>query len=185
MKVLLHQIRIVNGIKTTLEDINALDLGIIVDQLIRRCDYADLFMPSPWNIKLNQWRNVAYHHTAKIDNSGIICWFGKSPNIKKIRLSRNELLQVVHTTSKVYATLKLAHTLFFVDNVNEINKFSPPIEMRDEAEFLNFAAGLASQGFEIIDYNKSSDEAKLVVKDVSNLNQDERRFHASQFLFPL
>ncbi len=45
--------------------------------------------------------------------------------------------------------------------------------------------GLASQGFEVVEYKKSSDEAKLVVKDVSNLNPDKRRLHASQFLFPL
>ena len=187
LKVLLHQIKIVNRIKTSFENIDSLDLGQTVDELIQKSSYADLFMQSPWNIRLNHWRNIAYHHSARIENNDIICWYGKAPNIKEIRLSRNELLQVVHTVFKVYKSLKLAYTLFFVDNIKEIDRLSTSleIEVRGEVKFLNFAVGLASQGFEVVEYKKSSDEAKLVVKDVSNLNPDKRRLHASQFLFPL
>ena len=94
-------------------------------------------------------------------------------------------MRVSHTILKIYETLKLAHTLFSVDNIEGINKFSPSVEVRDEAKFLNFAAALASQGFEIVEHKKNTEEAKLVVKDRSNLNPDERRCHASQFLFPL
>jgi len=185
LKILLHQIRNADGIRTALDDIDSLDLGIIVNELIQKSEFPEFFLPPPWNIRLNQWRNIAYHHTTKIENNEIVCWYGKRPNIKKIQLSRNELLQVVHTIFKVYETLKLAHTLFFVDNVEEINKFSPSVEAREEANFLNFAAALASQGFEIVEYKKNIEEAKLVVRDRSNLNPDERRFYASQFLFPL
>lgn len=187
LKVLLHQIKIANRIKTSFENIDSLDLGQTVDELIQKSSYADLFMPPPWNIRLNHWRNIAYHHSARIENNKIICWYGKAPNIKEIRLSRNELLQVVHTIFKVYKTLKLAYTLFFVDNIKDIDRLSTSleIEVRGEAKFLNFAAGLASQGFEVVEYKKSFDEAKLVVKDVSNLNPGKRRLHASQFLFPL
>lgn len=185
LKALLHQVRIANGIKTTLEDIDSLDLGTIVSELISKSGYGDLFMPPPQNIRLNQWRNIAYHHTAKIENGEIICWYGKTPNIKKIRLSRNELLQVVQTVVNIYGVLRLAYTLFCIDNLNEIDEYSPAGEVRDEAVFVNFAAALASQGFEIVDYNKNPECAKLVVKDISDLNPDERRFHASQFLLPL
>jgi hypothetical protein len=185
LKTLLHQIMIANVIKTVLGDIDSLTLGTIVSELIQKSGYGDLFMPPPWNIKLNQWRDIAYHHSAKIENSEIICWYGKTPNIKEVKLSKRELLQVVQTAFNVYMAIRLAHTLFFIDNLKEINRYSPTVEVRDEAEFINFATGLESQGFEIIDFKKDSDEAKLVVKDVSNLDPDQRRFHASQFLFPL
>jgi len=185
LKALLHQIKITTGIKVTLEEIDSLDLGTIVRELIQTSGYADLFMPPPWKIRLNQWRNIVYHHTAKIENNKIVCWYGKAPNTKKIQLSRNELLQVLYTILNVYRALKLADSLFFVDNIKEINKFSPSAEVRDEAEFLNFTASLASQGFEIVKYEKNPDEAKVVVRDVSNMDPDKRRVHASQFLFPL
>lgn len=185
LKALLHQIRIANGTKTSFEDIECLDLGQIVNELIQKSGYSDLFMPAPWNIRLNQWRNIAYHHTARVENGEIICWYGEAPKVKTIRLSRIEFRQVVGTIFNVYKALKLAYTLFFVDNVNEIGKFPVSVEVRDEAEFLSFATGLASQGFEIVEYEKNPDEAKLAVKDLSNLNPKERRFHASQFVYPL
>lgn len=185
LKVILHQIRIANGIPTVVQDVDSLGLGTIVNELIQRTKYADLFMPAPWNIRLNQWRNIAYHHRAKIENDEIICWYGKAPSIKTIRLARNELLQAVHTIFNVYRTLSLAYNLFFVDNIQEVNRFCRPVEVRHEAEFLSFATALASQGFEIAECKKNADEARLVVKDASNLKPDQRRFHASQFLFPL
>ena len=185
LKALLHQIRIANGIETVLGYIDSLSLGKIVNDLSQESGYGDLFMPPPWNITLNHWRNIAYHHTAKIENSEIICWYGKTPNIKKIRLSRSELLPLVQTAFDVYRAIRLAHTLFSMDNLKEINRFSPTIEVRDDAEFPNFATALASQGFEIVEFKKSIDETKLVVQDVSNLNPDQHRVHASHFLFPL
>jgi len=185
LKILLHQIMIASGIKTVLGDIDSLTIGTIVSKLIQKSEYGDLFMPPPWNIKLNHWRNIAYHHSAKIENSEIIVWYGTAPNTKEVQLSKRELLQVVQTAFNVYMTIRLAHTLFFVDNLREINRYSPTVEVRDEAEFTCFATGLASQGFEIVEFKKNDDEAKLVVKDVSNLNPDQRRLHASQFLFPL
>jgi len=185
LKVLLHQTKIANGIKIALEDIDSLGLGTIVSELISKSGYGDLFMPPPQHIRLNQWRNIAYHNTAKIENGEIICWYGKTPNITKIRLSRNELLQVGQTVMNTYKVLRLAYTLFCIDNLNEIDEYSPAGEVRDEAVFVNFATALGSQGFEIVDYNKNPECAKLVVKDISDLNPDERRFHASQFLLPL
>jgi len=187
LKVLLYQVRIANGIRTALKDIDSLNLGRIVSELISKSGYGDLFMPPPKNIRLNQWRNIAYHNTAKVENGEIICWYGKTPNIKRIRLSRNELLQVVQTVVNIYGVLRLAYTLFYIDNLNKIAEYSPAgeVEVRDEAVFVNFVTALASQGFEIVDYNKNPECAKLVVKDISDLNPDERRFHASQFLLPL
>jgi len=185
LKILIHQIRIANGIRTTLEDIDSLHLGVIVDELIKKSGYAQLFIPPPWNIRLNQWRNIAYHHQAKIENSEIVCWYGKAPKIKMIRLSKSELLEVVHSIYNVYGALRLADTLFGIDNLNEIATLSRPVELRYEAEFLNFAAAVTSQGFEIVECQKNAAETKLVVRDVSDLDPNKRRFHASQFLFHL
>ena len=186
LKVLLHQIKIGDGIKTSVENINSLDLGQIVNKLIQN-GYTDLLMPAPWNIRLNQWRNIAYHHSAKIVDNKIVCWYGIPPNIKTVQLFRNELLQIVDTISNILKPLKLAYTLFFIDHAQEIEKFliSDETEIREESEFICFASGLASQGFEIVEYKKSSEEAKLTVKDLSDMNPNERKIHASQFLFPL
>lgn len=187
LKVLLAQNRITRKFKGSIIDIDTLELGKIVNELIDNSGYTELFIPSPWKVSLSQWRNIAYHHSAKIKNGKIVCWWGRQPNINMIELSRNELIEVVSKIFKTYGVIKLAHTLFFVDNYESICALGidSSKEQRKESELLNFTVGLASQGFEIVEFEKSLDEARLVVRDVSDLQPDERRYHASQFLFPL
>lgn len=184
-KVFIHNVRIANGVKTTSYNINSLSFGKIVNELIKKSDCSDLFVLTSKKIKLNQWRNIAYHHSARIENNEVICWYGKSSNLQYIRFTKEDLLQIVHDIYKIYAVLTLAHTLFFVDNINEILKFSPPDEVRDEADFLNFIVGLNSQGFEIVKFDKNNNEAILVIRDVSKMPPLERLSHVSQFIFQL
>jgi len=186
LKILYHQLKITQGRVISPKKVDSLNLGQVVNELVKRSTLASLLVFPPWNIPLNQWRNIAYHHSAEIQNNEIVCRYGTSPNFKEVKLSMNELLQVVQVVSDVLVSLKLAHTLFYVDNFEGISRFSiPPYEERDESGFFNLAVALASQGFEILEYYKSQDEARIVVRDVSNLDPANRRFHASQFLFPL
>lgn len=187
LKVILAQTRIARGQKCAIQDINDMGLGEIVQELIKKSDYPELFVPCPWNISLSQWRNIAYHHSAKIRGTSIVCWWGKKAHNRQIELSRGEMLRVISTLFKTYRTLKLTHTLFFVDNSTSISIVPIAYERqpREETELLNFTAGLASQGFEVVELKKDVNEAKAVIRDVSDLELDSRRAHASQFLFPL
>lgn len=187
LKVLLCQTRIECGVRGSGNDVKVLDLGQIVTELINRSSYPELFAPPPWDISLNQWRNIAYHHSAKVEDQKIVCWYGKEPNIKRVQLSRGEMVEVLRKVSNVYYVLKLAHTFFFIDNLEDISKVTtfPRKESREESELLNLTVGLASQGFEVVEVNKTVGEAKLIIRDVSDLDMDKRIAHASQFLFPL
>lgn len=187
LKILLHQLRITKGNISSLEDVDSLELGQIVNELMEQGNFVSLLAVPPWNVRLNQWRNIAYHHSARIEeDDNIICWYGKSPDIKHIKITRNELTQIAQAMFKVFSSVKVAHTLFYVDNSEDISRFSTSAcKEREESGFLNFAVALASQGFEILEYRKSQDEARIIVRDVSNLDPANRRFHASQFLFPL
>lgn len=186
LKILYHQLKIAQGREVSLEKADSMKLGRVVNVLIERGALASLLTLPPWNIQLNQWRNIAYHHSAKIENNEIVCWYGRSPDIKEVKLSTNELLQVGQVIFDIFCSLKLTHTLFYIDNLTHISSFSTPVyRERDEAGFVNFATALASQGFEILQFNKTRDEARVVVRDLSDLESDMRRFHASQFLFPL
>jgi hypothetical protein len=185
LKVLLCQAMIIEGSVYTLVEINSLDLGKIIEKLIKKTKLTRLFEPPPQNIKLNQWRNIAYHHQAKIENNKIILWYGKASKKKFFKLSKIKLLKVVHTISIIFSAIKLAHAIYVVDNSEEISKYSSPAKIREEALFLDFISALSSQGFEVIHYSRNPKKAKIIVKDVTNLNPNERRIHSSQFLFPL
>lgn len=185
LRSLLLQIRITEGMQNSLTNIDQLDLGEIIDELIRKTDFVDFFSPAPWNIRLNQWRNIAHHESAKIENNQIICWYGRAPNIKEARLTREELMSAVKTLYLVFIVLKMAYSLFIFDNIEDISKHVLFSEAREEVDFVPFAAGLASQGFEILNYDVSAEKASLVVKDHASLDIKRRKIHASQFLFPL
>ena len=186
LKIIFHQLKIADGSEVSPENVDSMRLGRIINELIERSTLDRLLTLPPWNIRLNHWRNIAYHHSARIQNSEIVCWYGKSPYIKEIKLSRDEFVQAVQAIFDVLCSLKLAHTLFYVDNATNIDSISSSAYRElDEAGFVNFATALASQGFEILELSKTQDEARVVVRDLSNLKPDIRRFHASQFLFPL
>ena len=55
-------------------------------------------------------------------------------------------------------------------------------KMRPETFLLNLSSGLASQGFELIDFKHETNSVTAVLQDVTTLNPDERRFHTIQFV---
>lgn len=185
LKILIHFVRIENGRQTTVESINSTNLGAIVKELIDTSNCSNLLVLNPNKIKLNQWRNIAYHHSTKIENNQIICSYGKSSNLQHVHLTKEELLQVVRDIAAIYRALSLAHTIFFIDNGDEILKHSPSAKVRDEAGYLKLIVGLNSQGFEIINFERDNEAAKLVIKDVQEMPIIQRTAHASQFILQL
>lgn len=187
LKSLLSQARIIDGIMFDLSNINYLNLGEIVNELILRCDYQQLFMPPPWNIKLNHWRNIAYHYNYKIKDDEITCWYGKGKKKIEIIIPKNELLIIAKRIYNCFIVQRLSYDIFSIDNMTSIEKYWPTQEtdIRFEALFVNIAAAISSQGFEIVNLTKGPDKSKLTVKDITNLDPLERSAHASQFLYAL
>ncbi len=181
LKQLLVQVRIERQTEAT--DVDLLDLGNIINELIEKTDYSELFCPKPWNIRLNQWRNISYHGTAKVVKDEIVCWYGGPTKLTEVRFSRVEMLQAVKTVYTILITLKLAYSIFVIDNLKEISKLASFSNGRAETDFISFASGLASQGFEIVNYNESKEETSLVVQDKTKLDVNQRRIHTTQFLY--
>ena len=188
LKELLHQIRISRSEPVAFEQLEASTLGDTVDELIRKTTFGDLFAPPPWNIRLNQWRNIAQHLSTEINGNEIICRYGNPPKIREARISRNGLLHVARTLGQVFIVLKLSKTIYFLDNFSEIEALGlipQNIPSRPEMLVMNFALAIASQGFELIDFQWNDNESLAVIRDVSEVHPNQRRLHASQFAFLL
>ena len=97
LQSLLLQVRINEKKENLLKNVDQIDLGDVIDELIQKTNFNDFFSPAPWNIRLNQWRNIARHGSAKIEKNQIVCWYGKTPKIREVRLSRDELMAAVKT----------------------------------------------------------------------------------------
>jgi len=183
VRELLQQERIIRGNRPALQEISTLSLGNVIDELMRLSANPSLF--APLGVRVNQWRNIAQHFSARIEGDEIICCYGRSGHQQDIRLTRSELVAVTKHIYDMFAGLRLANRLFFLDNLDEIharNLLPSHVKIRPEMNILNFVAGLASQGFEVIDFHCDDIGATACIKDVSTLDPDERRFHTVQFV---
>lgn len=185
LKCLLSQKRLIDETEVNLTKINHYDLGKIVDELISCTNFQQLLMPSPWSIRLNHWRNIAYHHNYKLKDNEITCWYGKGKVKNEFILSKNEIIIINRKIYDCFIVVKLAYDIFLIDNIKSIKKYllDKELNIRFEALFVIIAAGIASQGFEILEFENNSENAKIVVKDMTNLDSFERSIHASQFLY--
>lgn len=181
---LLQQIRVFQGIPMTFDEIDGMDLGKVIDELIKFSYPSSFFVFE--NVRLNQWRNIAQHLSIIFKDELIVCTYGRPENRKEVALTREALYTV---TQKVFMTLrclKLASTIFGIDNFDEMRSMgltpNEQIEIRSEAEILNLVSAIASQGFEVIDIQFDRNNAKLIVQDLTSMEPRVRRIHASQFV---
>jgi hypothetical protein len=180
---LVHQARITRGAHPTSEVIRALTLGNLVEELLQQAtDPRHLTFSG---LRLNQWRNIAQHLTARVRGHTIVCEYNDGQ--AQVELHRSELRQVLVEILAAYKALKVAHSVVFFDCVDEIyaGGMLPQPELRAEASLVVLVSALASQGFEVLQYAWTPEQSRLVVRDVSTLDPDRRRVHSTQFVIPL
>lgn len=190
LKLLVHLNRELRGKETSKEIIDNLKLGSLVNELKTTSKFPELLSPPPWGLALNQWRNIAYHHNAKIIEETIICSYGEAPNIKEIHLTRNELTTLVKRICSIYNAFKNSEFIFVFDNLAEYqNHFkstsTADFTLRKEVLLIELFSGINSQGFIIIDYNHTENNASLVLQDLTAKDSTRRSIHSSQFLYQL
>jgi hypothetical protein len=178
---LLHQVRIGRGEHTTAEDIKHLSLGDVINELIQKSGYPSFFAPPPWGVRLNQWRNMAQHFSIQAESNEVVGTFGLPST--EIRLTRGGLLRVLERLGNTFAGIRLAQTVFFFDNLHEIKAaglLPVDVTIRPEMQILNFTAGLAAQGFDLVSFRRDEQEAVAIIRDKSFEPPEERRLHTFQ-----
>jgi hypothetical protein len=183
LRELLHQNRIERSKETTSDIIRKLDFGNVVNELYEFSPNKEIF--SPGGIRLNQWRNIAYHHKAKVHENEIICFIGKVGKEQTVNFSRNQFYDAIKLLYDIFSSFKLANSLFTTDNIETIdsnNLFPANLKIRTEMNVLNIVVSMASQGFEVIEYISDKKNAKLVIRDITDQDPNSRRFHTVQFV---
>lgn len=182
----LYIVRIANGGDTrAIEEVRVLNLGKIIGELNAQPIFSDLFSPAPWNVPLNQWRNVAQHHSYEVIGSRIICKYGDKKKQKELHLSREELFELVTRIYRIYMVVKTARILFLIDNADEFSKRDFPRATRDDQEAFEFAIQASTQGFEVLEITETENEVSAVLRDCSDMDPKARQVHASQFAYVL
>lgn len=183
LRELLHHKRIERGKKGSANAIKRLDFGNVVNELYELSPSKNIFAPE--GIRINQWRNIAYHHKARVDGDDIICFIGKTDQEQIARFSRSEFYEATKLLTDIFSGFRLANRLFTMDNLDNIysrNLFPENLRVRPEMDVLNIVVSMASQGFEVIEYIHDENNAKLIIRDITNQDPDSRRFHTVQFV---
>lgn len=140
-------------------------------------------------VRVNQWRNIAQHLSARVQDEHIVCRYGTADQ-HVTRLQREQLDSVLRSCMHLYERLKTAHEVFFFDHWHDMREagllpFASTPKQRPEADLMVLLGGIVSQGFAVIEISQTTKWSSLVVQDVSTMSSDARRIHASQFVVSL
>lgn len=184
LKELLHLARRLQGESVAFDDVDSLNLGTAVRQVGEKAGIAAYLTLPPWNVPLNQWRNIAQHYSMDSSGSSIVCRYG-ARNQHSIVLTRPELLEVARALFLLFSTIRTAQTLFALDHADTLVMHCKGFVRKEADTQFQFVVGAASQGFEVVELDVSEDRAKAVLAEVTAQDPDARSIHASQFVYPL
>lgn len=191
LKLIFQLNRIRRNKSFDLQDIKSKDLGIVIDELISTSELTDFLIVAPNSIRLNQWRNIAYHHNSKVIKGEIICWYTKKGQIEEFKISRDDLYDTLKNILLRFKLIRISETIFCIDNIIQIQGTLDKIDanainIREEAELLDFYSSLSSQGFKVIDLKKDDEVSILKLQDMQEYGDFQKRaIHSSQFLYNL
>lgn len=156
LKLLLHLNRIKRKKAVDFADIHSKDLGIVIDELISTGNLADLLILNPNNVRLNQWRNIAYHHNSKAVGGKLFCAIMRNGLLEEFEISKPDLFGILKRILAIFKLIRISETIFFVDNNQQIQLQlsvinESEINIREESKLLDFYSSLTSQGFNVID----------------------------------
>jgi len=190
---ILNNIYIIEGKKEKIDTFQKKDLGIFFEEIIQSNMLDELFkiqldtMDGIKQIKLNQLRNIVAHENYEFEANSINCFIKKKNEvIDSFSLSIEQLKKCFSDVYYTLGSIKLAYTIFFIDNIDEIIEYNPDkLNIRVESLISNMFLGIQSQGFKIIDFVEDSIESKLILEDILCNDEKQRMIHSSQFLFRL
>lgn len=181
--------RLKRGKLVDVNEIRNKDLGVIIDELISTSDLKDSLIIN--NIRLNQWRNIAYHHNTKIVNGKMFCYIKKNGIIDEFETTREDLKGTAKIILNLFKIIRISETIFFIDNFDDIeecikNSDTSQFNFRKESELLNFNYSISSQGFSISNLEYEENCAILDVIDLETYSDViKKAIHSSQFLYSL
>ena len=182
LKLLTFLNRLIREKAVTCDMINQLKLGQIVGELIDCADLEDLLIPTSFNLKLNQWRNIAKHDSFSVNENKIIGKYRINDNELEVVLLKPELWFIFETVNDISSILKLTHAIFFFDNINEITPYWDNTELREESGILTLIQLFNTHGLSTKSYSSEEDQIHFELCETSTIIGYEERMNELLFL---
>ena len=109
---------IANGRSIDPSSVVAADFGKAVDGLDRLLGNNNFLSPEPWGVRLNQWRNIAQHHSYKAENDLITAQYGKRNPPKQFEVTRDDIYDVLKELVRRLGALKSSRELMMLHSTS-------------------------------------------------------------------
>lgn len=184
-------IQIIENNKTDCDLNRKLEFGVVVNNIISKGYLNDMLLIGPNQLKISDWRNIAYHHTYRfINENRIICTYGKKQN--KIEVSLGELKEYVHQITRVANVVSMARSCFLYDYLEQLSVGQDvkkgSLSLRTPMLIEGIRISLLSQGFYLdsIETNELEVIGRIIdigTGDTASAEKKRTRWiHSSQFL---
>jgi hypothetical protein len=162
--------------------VRAEDFGQVCENLDRSLQDATFLTPGPWTVRVNQWRNIAQHHSYAIQGESVVATYGRSQPPKQVVLGRSELLALTQDLVCRLGALKSSRAITHLNHIERLASYLPEAETHQYNEAAALAASFATQGFRLLDLNISNMQATAILEDVAPSKGYLRPIHCSQFV---
>jgi hypothetical protein len=145
---------------------NEITLGDLVKELLSISTLAELYQPGPWNVSMNQWRNIAQHYSFKIDSShaALECEYGTKTK-KIVFVDRDSLIALLKRIHAIAYVHKTAHLLFFINNAEELaSRITVTPEPSEDTIKSHVMTTVVSNEFKLISL-KSKRDWRITLRD--------------------
>ena len=177
LRILLYLRNIIDNKNTSKMDIDKFDLGDVVNKLYNYKIINNLLIPPPWKLKLNDWRNIPKHDKYSVKGNKIICRYKKPPKEREIVQLQPELWNLFLIINDIFSILRLAHSVFFLDNIDDIKHYWKNKQLREESAILDQISLYYLFGFSVEKYSIENDMIKFELKDETVLKPKTRLKH--------
>lgn len=185
LRALLFQARVAARRPQPSHQLDWLDLGVVVEELSSEFGYVQYLTPQPWDIPLNQWRNLAQHYSTKVEGNRIVGAYGKGTRKHHVCFRRPELLAATYEIHGLSRALKTARSIFILDNIDDVRLQWRDFEIRDDTTLAHLQSELATQGFEIFQFELRADVVEVSILDLCVAEPLKRFIHSSQLAVPI
>lgn len=161
------------------------DFGKIVDQFEKLLDDSCFLSPPPWNVRLNQWRNIAQHHSYIVRGESIVAHYGKSNPPHHVELSREGLFTLSKELIRRLGALKSSREITTLNHLDELRPLLPATDHDAYCIATELGAAFATQGFTLVELAENDGTVVAKFLDTSPSAGPSRHFHCSQFIVPI
>lgn len=164
-----------------------------VNNILSSGYFESLLKTKPIDIKLSDWRNIAYHHSYTIKTNCITCSYGKP--VKQFDVTSNDFLTYCHQIIRSGNVFSIARCIFAFDNIHELvsikGKNNCGILFRKPLLIEQLKISLMSQGFLLDSFVENEKEVVVTLLDLTNNGSiilgelQKRQIHASQLLYKI